>query len=213
MIEPAHHVPDAMLAAYGAGTLPYPFAVVVATHVSLCDECRARLEAHRVLGGLVLDGLAPAAVSSDSRRRVLGALSDTATIEPRRYEEAAHPYPAPLPELFDAGGPRWRALGFGAKQAILWIGREGSLRLLSIPAGQAVAEHGHRGMELTLVLSGAFEDDSGVFRTGDLEVADQELDHTPRATEAEACVCLAATDAPLRFHALIPRLLRPILRF
>jgi putative transcriptional regulator len=27
-----------------------------------------------------------------------------------------------------------------------------------------------------------------------------------------ACICAAATDAPLRFRGLIPRLLQPILR-
>ncbi len=209
MTEPAHHAPDAMLAAYAAGTLPYPFAVVVAAHVSLCDECRARLGAHLVLGGLVLEGLAPAALAATTRAHVLAALDAEGPAAP----PLTSVYPAPLQELIGPGAPRWRALGFGAKQAILWRGPAGSLRLLSIPAGQAVAEHSHRGLELTLVLSGAFQDEDGVFGAGDLEVADEALNHTPRAAEGEHCVCLAATDGPLRFRALLPRLLRPIFRF
>ncbi|RMH44225.1 MAG: transcriptional regulator, partial [Alphaproteobacteria bacterium] len=46
----------------------------------------------------------------------------------------------------------------------------------------------------------------------DIEVADASLEHTPVADEGEPCICLAATDAPLRFHGLIPRLLQPIFR-
>lgn len=210
MTEPAHHAPDAMLAACAAGALPYPFAMLVAAHVSFCDECRAGLEAHRILGGVVLDALAPAALSPGARDRALSALDIGQLVPPGVAGNAA--YPAPISDLIGADGPRWRALGFGVKQAILWAGAAGILRLLSIPAAQAVPEHGHRGLELTLVLSGAFADETGLFGAGDLEVAAEELNHTPRATDDGPCLCLAATDAPLRFRAIIPRILQPIFR-
>lgn len=218
MTGPVHHIPEAMIAAFAAGALPYPFACVIATHVTMCDECRARLEAHRALGGLVLEGLDPLPVSDRGRARVLAALDAEEGMGADEPEAPAPPaarsgpYPAPLPDLLGASGPRWRALGFGAKQALLWNGAAGSLRLLSIPAGQAVPEHGHRGLELTLVLDGAFADEAGVFGPGDVEVADAEVGHIPRATEEARCLCLAATDAPLRFRALLPRLLGPIFR-
>jgi hypothetical protein len=54
-----------------------------------------------------------------------------------------------------------------------------SARLLYIPAGQAMPEHGHRGMELTLVLKGAYRDETDRFARGDVEFADQDMDHTP----------------------------------
>ena len=210
MTEPTHHVPDAMMAAYAADNLAYPFAVLVAAHVSLCDDCRARLDAHRALGGLVLEELAPAAVSPETRRRTLAALDHA---EPAGAVAAGpRSFPAPIDAMLGPAGPRWRSIGLGAKQAILWTGTEGSLRLLSIPAGQAVSEHGHRGLELTLVLSGAFSDEAGVFRAGDIEVADENVDHVPRAIEDAPCICAAATDAPLRFQALLPRLMQPIFR-
>jgi putative transcriptional regulator len=210
MSEPIHHVPDAMLAASAAGALAYPFAVLVAAHVSLCDECRARLEAHRHLGGLVLEGMGPAPLSAGARPRTLAALHRPPTSEPPRGGYGV--FPAPLADLLGHAPPRWRSLGFGAKQAILWQGEAGSVRLLSIPAGQAVADHGHLGLELTLVLSGAFADEGGLYRAGDIEIADEALEHVPRATDDMACICAAATDAPLRFRELIPRLLQPILR-
>ena len=73
-------------------------------------------------------------------------------------------------------------------------------------------DHGHRGMELTLVLQGAFRDETDRFGPGDVEIADESLDHTPVAEAGVDCICLAATDARLRFNALIPRLAQPFLR-
>lgn len=208
MTAPAHHPSDAMIAALAAGALPYPFAMLVAAHVSLCDECRARLDAHNVAGGLVIDDLPPAPLAPSTRARLLATLD--ATPAPQPTGDAA--FPAPLDALVGAAGPRWRSLGFGARQAMLWSGAAGTVRLLSIPAGQAVPEHSHRGIELTLVLAGAFADETGLFRAGDLEVADETLGHTPRATDDGPCLCVAATDAPLRFRALAPRLLQPLFR-
>ncbi len=38
-----HHLSDAILMGYAAGSLPEAFNLVAATHISLCDECRARM--------------------------------------------------------------------------------------------------------------------------------------------------------------------------
>ncbi|MBE0552073.1 MAG: cupin domain-containing protein, partial [Rhodobacteraceae bacterium] len=107
---------------------------------------------------------------------------------------------------------RWKPLGMGVRQAILPTARGASARLLYIPGGQAVPDHGHRGTELTLVLQGAFRDEVDRFGPGDLEIATDELEHTPVAEAGAPCICLAATDAPLRFRGLMPRLLQPLFR-
>ncbi len=209
MNEPLHHIPDAMLAAAAADALTHPFALLVAAHVTLCDRCRARLEAHHTLGGLVLEGLAPAPVSPDARRRALAALDDATDAPPLQHDAT---YPAPISALVGRAGPRWQPIGPGARQAILWSGDTGSVRLLSVRPGRAIPEHTHRGLELTLVLAGAFADESGVFRAGDFEVADATLQHTPRATDDGTCLCVTATDARLRFSGFLPRLLQPLFR-
>ena len=46
---------DALLMAYSAGTLPEAFSLTVATHVSMCDECRARLGAFDSVGGALIE--------------------------------------------------------------------------------------------------------------------------------------------------------------
>ena len=118
--------------------------------------------------------------------------------------------PADAPTAFIK--PRWKPLGMGVRQCILSAGDQGSARLLYIPPGRAVPDHSHKGLELTLVLQGSFSDATGRFGVGDLEIADEDLEHTPVADEGAPCICLAATDAPLTFNALMPRLLQPLFR-
>ncbi len=205
-----HHTPDALLAAYATGSLPQPYALVVATHISLCLECRAAYEAHQAGGGAVLDTVGAEAVSEGLKTSVLNLL-DAPFVPPPTYPRSGV-YPGPVMEALKGKPPRWKSLGLGVRQSILSSGREGSTRLLYIPPGQAVPDHSHNGLELTLVLQGSFSDATGRFGVGDLEVADQDVEHTPTADPGVPCICLAATDAPLRFNSLVPRLLQPFFR-
>ncbi|MBT9384160.1 ChrR family anti-sigma-E factor [Pseudooceanicola sp. CBS1P-1] len=209
MDQIAHHIPDTMLRAYAAGQLPRPFELVIAAHVSLCDDCRARLEAEDTLAGTLLEGAATPAVSDDLLARMLLRLDEAA---PPAAPARMGIYPGPVAEALNHQPPRWRAAGGGVRQKILFEDGKGSVRLLWIPGGMAVPDHGHNGLELTMVLQGAFHDETGQFRTGDVEVADESLEHTPIADEGVPCICLAATDARLRFRSLLPRLAQPFLR-
>jgi len=205
-----HHIPDAMLTAYAAGSLSYPFALVVASHVSLCQHCRVAFEAHQAAGGVVLEATDAVAISSDLKSDILAQLD--ATFVPAPVYDRSGIFPGPVVEALKGQPPRWKTLGMGVRQKILSADDEGSLRLLYIPPGLAVPEHSHSGLELTLVLQGSFSDDIGHFGIGDVEIGDQDLEHTPIADAGDPCICLAATDAPLRFKSLMPRLLQPLFR-
>lgn len=205
-----HHIPEDIVQAYSAGRLPHPFAVVVASHLSLCDDCRATAEAQEALAGATLDALElrdGPEPDPDLRARALAALDAPPREEP--------PVPArsgiyPSAVMAELGGrpPRWKSLGAGIRQTILSAGPEGAVRLLYIPGGKAVPDHAHDGLEMTLVLHGVFSDQTGAYGPGDVQVVDTDLAHKPMAMEGPACICLAATDAPLRFTALLPRLMQ-----
>ena len=207
-----HHLSDDLLTGYSAGTLPEAFNLLVATHVSLCDECRARLGALDAVGGAVLEACESVAMDEGALAATLSRLG--AAPEPLVVEPPAAIFPAPLRDYVggDAESVRWRSVGGGVRQAILKTSDAASARLLYIPGGMAVPDHGHRGTELTLVLQGAFHDETDHFGRGDVEIADEDLQHTPTALAGEPCICLAVTDAPLRFNGLIPRLLQPFLK-
>jgi putative transcriptional regulator len=202
-----HHLNDQLLMGYAAGILPEAFNLIAATHVSLCDECRARLAAYEAVGGAVLED---GAVAMDA-----GAEACLSRTVPGRISAGRRGVlPGPLVDYVggDLSAVKWRPLGMGVRQAILPTSRAASARLLYIPAGVAVPDHGHRGTELTLVLQGAFRDSEDRFGVGDLEIAGQDLQHVPTAEDGLDCICLAATDAPLRFKDVIPRVLQPLFR-
>lgn len=205
-----HHIPEPMMAAYAAGTLPNAFSLVVATQVSMSAEARATLQAHEAVGGIVLEDSTAVALSGDMKTNLLSMLDDPVVPEPVYARKGV--YPAPVMEALKGREPRWKTLGMGVKQDILAEDEFGSVRLLYIPPEQAVPDHGHNGLELTLVLQGSFSDETGHFGVGDVEVADETLEHTPIAGAGEPCICLAATDARLKFNAFMPRLLQPLFR-
>ncbi|MDC0739433.1 ChrR family anti-sigma-E factor [Cognatishimia sp. SS12] len=211
MSEIRHHISEPLIAAYVAGNVAQPYALVIAAHVSMCEECRARMAAHEMAGGAVLEATDGHVISTDLRAQVLDALDHAAPNEAQAYQRSGI-FPAPVMEALKGKPPKWKSLGFGVRQSILQSGDDGSVRLLYIPAGQEMPNHSHDGLELTLVLQGAFSDEDGRFGVGDVEVADDDVDHAPVAEAGEACICLAATGAPLKFRSWMPRLLQPLFR-
>lgn len=215
MAKIKHHPTEALLMAYSAGTLPEAMNLIIAAHVSMCDDCRAAVESYDALGGALMEDTCDQELSAaclDGALDLIRGLSlDMTPAAPVRRDPAV---PAPLADYI--GGRlddvKWRPVGMGVKQAILETSSEATARLLYIPAGTAVPDHGHNGIELTLVLKGAFEDEGGRFGPGDLEVATEDLQHMPVADVSEDCICLAVTDAPLRFKSFLPRLVQPFVR-
>ena len=101
----------------------------------------------------------------------------------------------------------------GARQKIIPTAEKGATaRLLRIPAGRPVSVHSHKGLELTLVLCGAFSDSTGHYGVGDFQEANEELQHQPHAAPEGDCICLVVTDAPLRFKSFAARLAQPFLK-
>lgn len=207
-----HHISDQLLMAYSSGQLPEAFNLVLAVHLSLCDDCKARLGAFDAVGGVLMGECETVPMADDSFAATMAKLTQLAPIMPRR--QASKSTPAPLMDYLggDLTSVKWRSIGMGVRQAILPTDKSATARLLYIPAGQKVPDHGHRGTELTLVLQGAFRDETDRFGPGDLEIANEDLNHQPVAEAGEDCICLAATDAPLRFNGLIPRIAQSFLR-
>ena len=208
-----HHISDSLLMAYSAGKLPEAFNLVVATHLSMCDECRVALGAFDAVGGALVEGGDESAVSDAALDATLAMIAAQKPIADARAK-ALGIFPAPLADYVggDLDAVKWRSLGMGVRQAILPTAKGATVRLLHIPAGQAMPDHGHRGMELTLVLQGAFSDGVGRYNRGDVDAETEATQHTPVAEEGLPCICLSATDAPLRFTGFIPRILQPLFR-
>ncbi|MGB7240929.1 MAG: ChrR family anti-sigma-E factor [Sulfitobacter sp.] len=213
-----HHLDDATLMGYTTGVLPEAFNLIVATHLSLCDSCRAQAASFEALGGEVLEQTKPdaalAPIGKDSLDATFALIETPQTPSPQPAVAKPGVLPAPLQAYVggDLEAVKWRAVGLGVKQAILPTSKNATARLLLIPAGAAMPDHGHQGTEITMVLKGAFHDEDDYFARGDVEIADSDMHHTPVADIKEDCICLAVSDAPLKFSGLIPRIAQRFLR-
>jgi len=214
-----HHASDELLLDYATGGLGATLSLAIATHLALCPECRRTVSEMEVLGGCLLDSAAPEPVAESAFDAVMARLEDgEGQVEIRQHaaldETVRQILPQPLRGYVggDVGDLRWQRLGMGAYQFLIPTANDGvTARLLRIPAGKPVPKHTHGGIELTLVLCGAFADITGDYHRGDLQEADENLEHQPHAAPGEDCICLAVTDAPLRFKSFAARLVQPLL--
>ena len=206
-----HHLSDELLLAYAAGTLGEGWSVAVASHLSLCPVCRARETQLAALGGAALLDMEQADMSAGALEHCLAAI-DTADRPAESVPPVPHNpvLPAPLRAFVggDADSIRWSMVGGGVRQHRIAVKGNHTARLLKIAPGESVPPHSHRGMELTMVLTGSFSDESDLFQRGDVELADDEVEHAPVAGYGEPCLCLAITDAPLRFQGLVPKIVQ-----
>ncbi|MEM0936905.1 MAG: ChrR family anti-sigma-E factor [Pseudomonadota bacterium] len=212
-----HQVDEEILAHYAAGTLPEALALVVAAQASICPEVRERLRELEAIGGGLLELTEQSDMSLGSFEATMKLIAEReAASEPAIAAPAPQPDVLPAPVQAYVGGGldavRWRPMGMGAKQAMLHETGDASVRLLKIPAGSELPNHGHNGLEITLVLQGAFIDGDERFARGDIDIADQETAHMPVADIVEDCICLVACEGRLKFSGLLPRLAQPFLR-
>ncbi len=213
-----HHLDDSTLVAHAAGTLSTEMALVVDCHLEYCAICRENLVVAEQLGGEMMMGLADTAVamsapSEDAKQALLASLDDGDIELPAEVVDEdidGSELPRALVTLLGGGLEqlKWRSLAPGLKQARIAGGGDG-LRVLSIAPGTCMPLHGHRGSELTLVLQGSYSDEIGRFQPGDIADLDVDTEHQPIVDRDVECICLVATDAPLKFRGIIPRLLQP----
>jgi putative transcriptional regulator len=214
---------DELLAAHAAGRLPAPAALVVATHLALSPASRLSYARFEATGGILLERLEPAPLAPGSWTRLCARLDEAAPPGPATpagpppVPRALSRVPRPLRDHIPGSLDRlcWRGRGGGAMEADLEV--EGSpegywTSLVRVRAGRAVPRHTHEGVELTLVLEGAFRDGLGRHARGDLAIADPSVDHRPTAEPGEDCLCLAVVDARRRLTGPIGRLLNPFVR-
>ena len=212
----SHHPSEALLLDYALGSLAEGWSLAVAAHLSLCPMCRQQVAEMEALGGALMHDCPPAIAGDDLWQRVAARMDAP---DGARKVAAAPPcatsiLPAPLRDYTggDADNLAWRRLGLGAEQVVLKTRQPGtSARLLRIAPGQRVPAHGHAGLEVTVVLSGAFSDETGRYGRGDFQELDGEIEHQPWVDGGEPCICLAGTDAPLRFKSLAAKLAQPLL--
>jgi len=212
-----HHLDDATLLSYSAGAMSQGMALVTASHIACCDHCRSRVAMTNAVGGALLEATQTADVGSQMLNNILNMLEEPQgnELKPAEIGNMDSEVPLPLQEYIgqNLDELEWKRIVPGVSYFDLpWKGR-GVSRLLRIAPGKSMLPHTHDGNELTLVIRGSFSDEMGRFAPGDVADLDDAIEHQPLVDSREDCICLIATDAPLKFTTLFGKLVQPITGF
>ena len=212
----AHHPDDMTLMNYSAGSLSAPQALAISMHLCFCHHCRLQVKKFDNLGGALLESITPASSDGAELEALMARLEprqadahEASTLapqshstepgksQPAHYRNPLQPYlPGPLQEL------PWQRQSSEISMFDLsrLINDKGfQVRLQKIKAGARVPKHTHKGFEYTVVLTGGFSDELGVYHSGDFIARDSQHCHSPTALQNEDCICLTVLNAPLKF--------------
>ena len=194
------HPTDEMLAAYAAGTASEGMALLVASHLTYCPTCRARVAALEALAAAGFAEADAAEVEDDALAATLARLDQPApaTVTPTITDPVL---PRPILAVLGGGADsiRWRFRMPGVSECQLDLGGQERVSLLRVRPGAGVPAHTHTATEVTLVLQGVLCDRDARFGRGTVAIATPDDDHHPHAGEGEDCLCLTVLDGGLRF--------------
>ncbi len=215
-----NHPDEAMLVEYVAGALSLAPSIAVTTHLQFCQACGEGVQSLNHLGGELLDTGPNETVSDDLLQGVLLKLdtSDSAPERAKRDDSRAmdHQYeqlPLYIRQLLPDEPLQWSFLSPSLRHSAISVGEDSyELALHRIKAGGKAPEHDHSGQEITVVLTGCFSDDDGLYQPGDFIVREPGEVHRPLASQNEECICLSVLAAPIKLTGL-KRVVNPFLTF
>lgn len=211
-----HHPSEILLWEFASSSLEEAGALVIATHLSHCPACRARIREFEALGGVVLDD-APAQPLSLDADALLALVDDRPSggsgfslLSP---ETQKVPRADELIELYPAGD--WRWIGPGVSYKVIDVPDRKDIRVFMLKAsgGTRLPNHKHSGIEWTSVLKGAFVHALGRFGPGDFDEADSSVEHQPVVEAGAECICIVAMNGQIELQGVFGRMMQPFVRF
>ncbi|MES1202955.1 MAG: ChrR family anti-sigma-E factor [Pseudomonadota bacterium] len=197
-------------AAYAAGALDPAMSLLIETQAGVAAPAARILGMAEAVSGAMFESETPAPLRADALERVLAKIAN----EPA--EAAAMRAASDRNDLFLAeistlpavlqdaairtlARRKWKRPTLGLRVLELEIESPGKAELIRIEPGLSIPKHTHEGREYTLVLTGAFTDETGRYGVGDVSFADPGVKHRPRAEPGEVCWNLAVTYGALKW--------------
>lgn len=216
-----HHPDDNLLAEYSAGCIPWALSLGIATHLHFCAECRSRVARMNQVGATMLNTCSPQTLEAGAFEQLMQKIrrSDADMPSPRRATPRQHKdkmlndLPEVVTKLIPNDKPlRWRFVSPALRMARLQTGQnQYEVAFHRISTGGKVAEHDHKGLEVTVVLKGSFSDGDGVYTPGDFLVRQSGEVHRPTAAQNQDCLCFSISEAPVQLTGLMGKIVNPFL--
>lgn len=208
-------IPEEWVVSYAAGSLSEAHALIVASHIDYHPELQEKLADAEAIGGLLLENNKTAPISDDMFNDILGRLDDEIAVSPQPQSKSKNNLPKSLNEYIngDLKDLKWKTMGPGLSQVRLWTGpNDERLWLFRAKAGTKIPMHDHRSLEMTLVLHGSYQADGDHYKPGMIELADENThNHQPIIDDGEECICLVVTEAPIKIHGIIGKIVQPFI--
>lgn len=162
------------------------------------------------VAGALLAGETPVALREDALARTLAKIDDAETRDQKAAEQAMEDGQHAA-ELLDLPAPvrdaglralkkrGWSFGGFGIRRLPLLACGRGIIELVRVEPGFGAAEHDHTADELTLVLSGAYNDGHARYEPGEISQVRAGFLHAPRAEPGALCYLMLISFGPPRF--------------
>lgn len=222
MTNKSHHPSSDLMLSYSAGTASASHALCVATHLEFCASCRKIHQRNNAIGGKLIDDFGATkdvSVDDSIKLNVLNRLDSVdLNAEPNTLAADNNP-PSSIPKVLKKLIPdgfsdlSWTMVSATARSCQLFKDDSGvTVGLLKLKPGGRIAKHKHLGDEFTIVLTGSFSDEEGVYKAGDFLHCDTSVSHSPVATKDAECICLTLQEAPLQFTGPLFKLFNPLIR-
>jgi putative transcriptional regulator len=211
-MTPKHHPSNEALTDFAAGTLDHARALVVASHMHFCPQCRSAVQDFQAVAGVLLEEIPPATMASDALERAMARLDDRAPAAPLAPGlSASDELPEPLRHY--EMGP-WRWIGKGVQWRAVQVESTEGVRTFMLKAapGTKLPRHRHTGTEWTCVFQGAFRHQLGRYGPGEFDEADETIEHDPFVEDGDVCICLVALQGSIKFQSWMGRLIQPFVR-
>ena len=207
----SHHPTAELQFDFSTGILTKPFALAVASHVALCDQCSIHLEelnaSRRRIPDQASDSDVSATYIADGSPMTHTPCFDAQTIEV--IPEPLRPYLS-----HNIADIPWHRVSGGMEELRLQVNTPGHrVSLVRLAPGCEFPTHTHAKEELTVVLSGGYTDGTAHFERGDLSHLDSSTTHSPVADPEVGCFALGVLSGPIELTGLMGTLLNPLLRF
>jgi len=176
-----------------SGAAPEAVRVLAACHASLNPLAARRFEAAEAAMGAILTSQTGSNISSGLRESTLLAAKTLTDPQHAAADRDGPETPGPESIMKRVSGNDWtRRLGGFGEIVLNELNEPGvHARLLAFPPGKGVPEHDHEAAELTLVLSGSFDDGLARYRRGDVCLAEPGKVHRPSVDSNRTCICFA----------------------
>jgi putative transcriptional regulator len=187
-------------------------ALMAETTAAMRADARFLERPDDMAGGALLGDEAPASLAADALNAVMARIDEGVDRDRSAAESALGgdwadeiaALPSPVREAAQAALARghWTFGGFGIRRLPLITGEGSVAELMRIEPGRGVVDHDHMADELTLVLTGGYQDGHAHYAAGDVSLARPGFSHVPKADPQEVCYVLAVSYGPPKFSGL-----------